>query len=72
MQMVQWYNGTIHHLPAKAMPRTARPNVIYAPSGCFASIKEMLPYSGKEAFGRMMGGIGMKYGRHREALGLNL
>jgi len=36
------------------------PNVIYAPSGCLASIKEMLPLGGKEAFGRVMGGIGMK------------
>jgi hypothetical protein len=36
------------------------PNVIYAPCKCLASIKEMLPYSGKEAFGRVMGGIGMK------------
>jgi hypothetical protein len=34
------------------MPRTPRPNAIYDPSRCFASVEGMLPYPPKEASGR--------------------
>ena len=33
------------------MPRTPRPNVIYDPFRCFATVEGMLPLGGKEAFG---------------------
>ena len=46
------------------MPRTARPNVIYAPFRCFAPTIRMLPYPPKEASGRRLRGIGTRDRRH--------
>ena len=54
----------IEYLSDKEMPRTTRPNGIYAPFRCFARVIRMLPYPPKEASERRVQSIGTRDGRH--------